>query len=122
MKFSELSPSDQVNHIKDDFVLILERLAQDPKKLKDYIPMVEKPVTSTILSDEEKALFNKTMEEYNKQTELFAKVEELVKGLKKKADCRCGSCLEVNINNSVIQPELEPLIDAARKVAESKSY
>jgi hypothetical protein len=115
MKFSELSPSDQVQYIKDGFVLILERLAKEPAKLTEYIPMMSKPVDTT-------PDFDKATEEYNKQTEIFAKVDALIKGLQKKAGCLCGSCLEVNINNSVIQPELEPLIDAAKKEAEAKSY
>ena len=54
--------------------------------------------------------------------EVFNKIESIISKLQKKEGCLCGACVNVNITNSMVPPELEILIDAARKEAEERSY
>ena len=109
MKFSELSDQNKIQYVKDGFVLILEQLAKEPDKLKNYIVVPEKPETGK-------------EEEYKTKAEHFGKVANILSKLEKKEGCLCGSCINLNIVNSVIPPELEVLIDAARQEAEAKNY
>jgi hypothetical protein len=143
-KFSDLNEQDKIQYIKDGFVLILEQLAKDPSKLKNYIT-VEKPKTNVAafevindtMSEEQKvvATYNNTILKDKVDTEnakleleyvlkegIFKKIEEIISGLKKKEGCQCGACINTNITNGTIPSELEPLIDAARKEAEERSY
>jgi len=148
-KFTDLSELDRIQYVKDGFVLILERLAKDPSKLKEYIKPAEKPklilaaiekpsetLFSAMSAEDKKALeernklaeenakvINEKAEEEFKQKEAtFKKVETIITGLQKKVGCLCGSCIDINITNSVIPTELEPLIDIARKEAEERQY
>lgn len=143
-KFTELNEQDRIQYIKDGFVLILERLAKDPTKLTDYIKL-EKPklhvaaletIKDGMSDDEKKALEarnavvqekvgvenTKLETEFGVKEEMFAKVVALVSKLQKKEGCLCGSCINVNITNSIIPPELDVLIDVARKEAEERVY
>lgn len=144
-KFLDLSEKDRIQYVKDGFVLILERLAKEPAKLKDYIKPVDPPkpilaaletITDGISDDEKKAIEErnklaeanahtineKAMAEFSTKMESFKKVEAIISKLQKKEGCLCGSCINISITNSVIQPELEPLIDAAKKEAEERNY
>ena len=148
-KFLDLTEQDRIQYVKDGFVLILERLAKDPSKLKEYIPLSDKPKavcaaleipSDTIIqgmSEEDKkaleersklaeanakAINDKAEEEFKKKEETYKKAESIITSLQKKEGCLCGACININITNSVIQPELEPLIDAAKKEAEGKLY
>lgn len=143
-KFSELNEQDRIQYIKDGFILILEQLAKDPSKLNNYIklekPKLNVPALETIkegMSDADKKLVedrNKIVQakvdaentkietEYKTKEEVFVKVEAIVSKLQKKEGCLCGSCINVNITNNVIPPELDVLIDVARKEAEERTY
>lgn len=143
-RFSELNELDRIQYIKDGFVLIIEQVAQDPSKLKNYIKL-EKPKlfvpalesTKDYMSDEEKKLVaernavveadvlakNKKLEEkYAADEAEMAKVAAVIASFPKEDGCICGSCLSINITSSKIPPELNVLIDAARKEAEEKAY
>lgn len=145
MKFAELNEQDRIQYIKDGFILILEQLAKDPSKLKNYIKLPDKPkqvqaVVERInesMTDEQKAevlernkLANakataeneKLDGEYQKALEHYKKVEAIIGKLEKKEGCLCGSCVNLGITNSMIPNELEVLIDAARKEAEERNY
>lgn len=143
-KFNDLGELDRIQYIKDGFILILEQLAKDPSKLKNYIkldkPKLSIPVHEQIkegASAEEikaitlknKALDERTEEQnskleaaYKAEEESYKKIEAIVSKLEKKKSCICGSCINVNIINNTIPPELEKLIDIARKEAEEKIY
>lgn len=110
-RFNELAEQDRIQYIKDGFILILEQLAKDPSKLKNYIKL-EKPKEST---PELEAT-------YKAKEDAYKKIEEIVSKLQKKEGCMCGSCMNTSITNNVIAPELDVLIDAARKEAEERSY
>lgn len=145
MRFSEFNEQEQIQYIKDSFVLLLEQLAQDPTKLKNYFKLPEKPkqikpvierasdgaseeqknkiIERNKLAEEKAASENEKLNsEYLKATEGFAKAEAIIKNLKKKEGCMCGSCLDVKITNSIIPPELAPLIEAAREEAKARTY
>lgn len=143
-KFNDLSEQDKIQYVKDGFVLILEQLAKDPSKLKNYIKLEApklnvaafEPIVDTmteeqraIAEERNKLLKSKVDAENEKLTaefkikeENYKKVEALVSGLKKKDGCLCGSCININITNNVVPQELEPLIDVARKEAEERIY
>jgi len=145
MRFTELNEQDRIQYIKDGFILILEQLAKDPAKLKNYIKVPDKPkqVVAAVeritesMSDEQKAEIsernklanakageeNERLEkEYNGHIEHYKKVEGIIGKLEKKEGCLCGSCVNLGITSSVIPNELEVLIDVARKEAEERNY
>jgi hypothetical protein len=145
MKFTELNEQERIQYIKDGFILILEQLAKDPSKLKNYIKVPEKPkqvqaVVERIIesmTDEQKseildrnkiaqakaAAENEKIDAgYSTIVEHYKKVEAIITKLEKKEGCLCGSCVNLGITNSVIPNELEVLIDAARKEAEERNY
>ena len=145
MRYNELNEQDKIQYIKDGFVLILEQLAKDPSKLNNYIkvPDKAKPIKAVVervvdtMTDEEKTIVlernklanekadaeNAKLEATHKAVqEHYSKVESVVSKLEKKPGCMCGSCINLNITSSVIPPELEVLIDAARKEAEERVY
>lgn len=68
---------------------------------------------------EETRLFE---EENKKYEDTVKKIEAVVSAIQKKEGCLCGTCININITSTPVQPELEALIDAARKTAEEKSY
>ena len=143
-KFTDLNEQDRIQYIKDGFILILEQLAKDPSKLKNYIkldkPKLNVPALEIIkeeMTENDKKLVEdrnrivqakvdaentKIETEYKTKEEVFAKVEAIVSKLQKKEGCLCGSCINVNITNNVVPPELDVLIDVARKEAEERIY
>lgn len=144
-RFTDLSEQDRIQYIKDGFVLILESLAKDPSKLKDYIKLEEPKLVSPVLeyvddinaTDTEirarkarnqsvqeyvNAANDKILNAYKIKVDTFKKVESIISGMKKKEACICGSCININITNSIIPRELETLIDIARKQAEDGLY
>jgi hypothetical protein len=125
--------------------LILEQLAREPAKLKNYVKPPEKSKTvlpvvereADTMTDEEKAVViernvqanelaareNERLElEYNNALAAYKKIEQVISTLKVKSGCMCGSCIDLNITNTAIPIELEGIIDAARKEAEEKTY
>jgi hypothetical protein len=139
MHFSELSEQDKIQAVKDQFVLIVEAIHQDISKLKHYIKFEEPKLSSPVLEAENDT--DLTVKERNKLaivsnnianekllTEFKAKnasynaIVEKISSLKKKADCQCGSCLDVNLTSGIVIGELEPLIDAARIEVQAKSF
>ena len=143
-KFNDLTEQDRIQYVKDGLILILEQLAKDPSKLKNYIkiesPKVSVPAFEKITdttSDAEKALIeerNKALQikvdieneklkaEFALKEEGFKKVQDIVSNLKKKELCFCGSCINIDIISSVVPKELDILIDVARKEAEERHY
>src|SRR5271154_7306283 len=131
-KFTDLNEQDRIQYIKDGFILILEQLAKDPSKLKNYIkldkPKLNVPALEIIkeeMTENDKKLVEdrnrivqakvdaentKIETEYKTKEEVFAKVEAIVSKLQKKEGCLCGSCINVNITNNVVPPELDVLI------------
>jgi hypothetical protein len=144
MKFSELHEQDRIQYVKDGFILILEQLAKDPTKLKTYIRLEQPKLTvaafeslkdsmseeeialvkarNVALEEKVKAANEKLTLEFKAKEEIFKKIEDIISKLQKKEGCLCGSCVNINITNSMVPPELEILIDAARKEAEERSY
>jgi len=143
-KFTELAEQDRIQYIKDGFILILEQLAKDPTKLKNYIKL-EKPkphvavhegIKDNMSEDEKKRVAerNQIIQEkvnaanaeleaaYKAKEDTYKKIEEIVSKLQKKEGCMCGSCMNTSITNNVIAPELDILIDVARKEAEERVY
>lgn len=143
-KFTDLNELDRIQYIKDGFILILEQLAKDPSKLKNYIKL-EKPKLNVAalepikdsMSETDRKLIEdrnrivqakvdaenaKIETEYKTKEEIFTKVEAIVSKLQKKEGCLCGSCINVNITNNIVPPELDILIDVARKEAEERMY
>jgi hypothetical protein len=144
MKFNDLSDQEKIQSIKDNFVLILEQLATDPKKL-EAIFKIEKPKTispsfeklTLTMSDEVRATTekkNKELEEtvreanikaekeYNDKLAVLEAAKITISKLRKKEGCLCGSCLDMDIANKGVPSELEVLIDVARKEAEERVY
>ncbi len=143
-RFIDLNEQDRIQYVKDGFVLILEQLAKDPSKLSNYIKLEAPKLTVAALetiketmTDDEKAAITtrntavktkvdaeneKLTIEYEAKKTAFNKVEEIVSKLQKKEGCNCGTCLNLNITNGIIPPELDTLIDAARKEAEERNY
>jgi hypothetical protein len=111
-RFSELQEQDKIQYVKDEFILILEDIAKDKGKIEKFLPLPE-------LKKDANAEQQSKYEAVKAQRE---KVLEIVGGLKSRVGCLCGSCLDLNIANSVLPQELEPIVDAAKREAESKSY
>src|SRR5271170_4714217 len=107
MRFQELNEQERIQYIKDGFILILEQLAKDPSKLKNYIKLPDKPKTvkpviekladdmndeqkTTIdernkLATEKAAVENTRLEaEYKEAEEHLKKVEAIVTKMEKK--------------------------------------
>lgn len=91
-KFNELTEADRVSFIKDEFVRALEELLIEPAELKKVIA-------------EDK----------------FKTVMEFLPSIKQ-PDCQCGTCLDMDKLDTRIPPELHPVIEAARKRCEEKTY
>jgi hypothetical protein len=144
-KFTDLSEQDRIQYIKDGFILILESLTKDPSKLKNYIELEEPKLSSPMLEDVNDVNVGETeinarkernrliqeavsaandelLNKYKTKVNTFKKIEAIISGMKKKEACICGSCININITNSIIPHELEALIDIARKEAEERSY
>lgn len=143
-KFVELSEQDRIQYVKDNVILILEQLAKDPGKLSTYIKLEKPKLTAAALenikddmSDDQKRLIEernaslkKRVDEENAKLEaayaakeaVFKKIEDVISKLQKKEGCLCGSCINVDITNTVLPPEFDLLIDAARKEAEERYY
>jgi hypothetical protein len=136
--FKELSDKERIQSIKDSLVLLLESIlivprnadkteVKDPaiidearqSKLAQYIK-VEKPV---IAEDAPAAEREKLEAEYQKQQATFNKVLDYIRSVKKTPNCCCNQgCFEITITNSILPPEFEPLLAAARKTAEERTY
>lgn len=128
MKFAELSDTDKIQSIKDGFVLILESVANNPDVLKEYIK-VEDPILEAYKDDMSPADY-KNLEEKNKvlqdkftqQKAEFDKVQSMIADLKMKTGCICGKCVDINITNNSIPPELQVLVEAARKEVQNRVF
>lgn len=144
MRFNELSEQERVQSIKNNFTLLIEKLASDPKKVADYIK-VEKPklnvaslekIKETMTEDQKKEAEerNKIVQakvddenakleaEFNSKQEMLKKAEKAISSFEKNPGCICGTCININLDGSLIPPELEALIDIARKEAQEKVY
>jgi hypothetical protein len=111
-RFSELQEQDKIQYVKDEFILILEDIAKDKGKIEKFLPLPE-------LKKDANAEQQSKYEAVKAQRE---KVLEIVGGLTQRKGCLCGSCLDLNVSNGLIPEALEPLVDAAKHEAESKSY
>lgn len=114
--FKDLSEQDRIQYVKDEFITILEDMAKDKGKIDKYLPLED---AKSYKSAKGTAEYTKEYEERKSQRN---KVMEIVGSLSKRKDCVCGSCLDLNINGSALPPEMEFIIDVAKKEAESKSY
>lgn len=144
MKFNELSEQDKIQSVKDSFVLILSQLASDPNELKKYIK-VEEPklqvaalerIDDNMTEDQKKSISERNttiqakvneenerlQQDFDSKKATVKKVEEFVSKLEKMEGCLCGSCLNINITNSMVPQELEIFLEAARKEAENRVY
>jgi hypothetical protein len=139
MKFAELSEQDKIQAVKDQFVSIVEAIHLDSSKLKKYIKLEETKLSEPILEVDDgsdptisarnelaKTAMNIANEKaslgFKTQKEIFDKILTKVSSLKKKEECKCGSCLDVNLTSGIVIGELEPLIDAARLEVQNKSF
>lgn len=144
IKFSDLSEPDKIQYIKDGFIILIENLYKNPSKLKEYIKL-EKPnqlvVNNELIIDSMSEFEKKVIEEKNKvlqekvnienekimaafklKEEQYKKIETILSKIQKKEGCLCGSCIDINITNSSVPPELHLFIDIARKEAEERTY
>lgn len=142
-RFNDLAEQDRIQYIKDAFILILEQLAKDPNKLNDYIKLEKSKATVVLpafsdahkqsMSDAEKKQYNlavkeieaeniKLEAEFKTKEATYNKIKEIVSKLQKKEGCMCGTCMNISITNGMIAPELDILIEVARKTAEERAY
>lgn len=93
-KFSECSEAERIVYLKDEFVKTIELLMVDPNQLKSLIP------------------------EGN-----FKVASEFIPSIRQK-DCQpeCGTCIDMTKLESRIPPELECLVEIARKKCEERAY
>lgn len=144
MRFQELTDQAKILAIKEEFNGLIESLAGDKNKLKDYVSLeVPKLIVPTMekitddLSDAEKdervkrnnvlvekvkADNAKLETDYKQRQESYQAIEKILSSLKTPETCMCGMCVAVDLANQPIPPELQPIVDAARKNCEAKSY
>lgn len=144
MKFNELDDQSKIQSIKDSFILLLETISKEPAKLQSYIKLekpkaivaaLERIITSmtddeksaiekrNVMAEEKAKLLNEAAEkDYNNNLAALEKTSAAISQLKKKINCFCGTCIDLNIGNKGIPDELEILIDIARKEAEERVY
>lgn len=148
MKFIDLQEIDRIQSIKDTFALLCEVLANDPAKFEEYFPSSIPPVTQTIkliskdlkkhsVEDIEKIesknkdivtkinLENaKLVEEIETKKVVVEKIKAAISSLKKRSSCVCvgTKCIDTISLFGSINPDLEPLIDLAKKIAEQRIY
>ena len=116
--FKDLSDKERISNIKDALALLLDTLCSHPDKLAEYIK-VEKPVIAETLSAEEKVQLES---KYAIQQATFDKVSTFIRGVKKQKGCVCAQgCFDIQMNG-ILPPEFEPLLVAARKIAEERVY
>lgn len=116
--YKDLSNKEQIQSIKDSLILLLESLASNPERLVEYIK-VEKSTGETISPDEK----TKLEERIDLQKATFDKVMGFLRNCKKQKGCVCQQgCYDITITNSVLPTEFEPLLAAARKQAETRTY
>jgi len=97
-KFSDFSPSDKVSLIKHEFSALIKSVFENPALLKSFIneKLIDNGQSKSILQ-----LVNK----FNSKT------------------CVCCRRYDPSkVKLIPIEPELEPLVDVARSIAEKKSY
>jgi hypothetical protein len=131
--FKDLSDKERIQSIKDTLVLLLENLVSvqsqkiEPaeldriraERLAQYIK-VEKPNITETTSTAEK---EKLEANYQLQQQSFEKVMNYLRSVKKTKGCVCNQgCYEIDATNKVLPPEFEPLLVAARKIAENRIY
>jgi hypothetical protein len=144
-KFTDLNESDKIQAVKDKFAELIGFVSSEPEKLKDYIAVGDKPKPIVAITDpltdkmspaqradveeknriaEEKAKAENVRidAEYADKATLMKKAQDVISKLAKKEGCICNTCFNVDVANGIIPPELEPLIEAARKQAESEDY
>lgn len=143
-KFSELAEQDKIQYIKEGFIIILEQIAKDPSKLNNYIKLekpklnaaVLEPIKETMSELEKKMITERNQitrekveaenirleTEYKAKEKAHEKIKEVVSKLQKKEGCMCGECMSMGITNNVLAPELDILIEIARKDAEERTY
>ena len=94
-QFDVLSENERITHIKDALARLLVDLLHDPTSLDDHI----KP----------------TDDNYQKNKALLEKY-------KLRDGCKCNLCFGISnlLNFRKPNPELDPLIDIARKIAENE--
>lgn len=95
MTFAELNEQDKILAIKDTLILLFRKVVIDPSTLKNYI---------------------------NPEEQSFKTVEEFISKVGRKKECYCFGCIDFSAVNAGIPSELEPLIDAAKKQAETRDY
>jgi ABC-type transporter Mla subunit MlaD len=93
--YSQLTEQAKAQAIRDNFIILISKLANDRSKLKDYI---------------------------NPEDNAYKKIEEYLTNIKKDVNCACENCVDLNALNKTIPIELETLIDIAKKQAETKQY
>jgi|SRR5271166_2389096 len=139
-KFDSLNDSDKIQVVKDEFLNIIDHLSSEPSKINEVLGVNEapKPVVAitTPLTDKMSRDERATVEARNAEAETKAKAEneritaefatkveaakkigEILKNMTKKEGCICGSCFNTEITSGILAPELEPLIDVAKKNA-----
>ena len=144
MRFSDLKDQAKVQAIKDEFTKLIEALAGDKNKIKDYVslepPKLIVPTLEKItddLSDFEKdariARNNNLVEkvkndnaklesDFKQRQEAYQKIEKIISSLQKPEICMCGMCVAVDTSNQPIPSELQPIVDQARKNAEAMTF
>lgn len=116
MRFAELQEYEKIQCIKDTFALVCEVLVNDPKRLDEYFP-----ITPQVKSVE---LSPKIMAENQSNIETLERVKKAILSLKKKESCSCAGtkCLDIEAILQPLNPDLEPLIEVCRKIAEQRTY
>lgn len=140
-RFNDLTDEDKIRYTKNEFVVLVSKLARDPSKFRELLqtqkPVVVEPNLLKItdkMSMEEKlaaqavnnAAIAKAKEETDKmkqeEEEFVKKAELAISKLERNVGCVCKTCFNVGALNSIVPPELEPLIDIARKQIKEKTF
>lgn len=144
MRFSELNDQAKIDAIKNEFTKLIEILAGDKTKIKDYVsleapklfvPTLEK-ITDEIsdfekdariarnnnLVEKVKADNAKLENEFKQRQDAYQKIEKIISSLGKPEVCMCGMCVAVDTSNQPIPSELQPIVDQARKNAEAMTF
>ncbi len=91
-KFNECPEQDRLIYMRDEFIRSLEEFLHDPTEIKK------------LLSEEK----YKTVAAYLPTIKL--------------PECNCGSCIMVDKLEGRVPPELESMIEVARKRCEERNY
>ena len=141
-KFQSADDNGKISLIKDAFNELVGAISNEPNKIREILELGEKPkaivpikvAITDKMNDVEKLEAEKNNalaiekaaaetlareQEYATKEEAITKIASAIEKMGKKEGCICGTCFNVEAAGGVLAPEMEPLIDMARKHAEA---